>query len=172
MPPLKDRISVIQGDITKLDVDAITNAANEAMLGGGGVDGAIHRASGPLLLDECRKVGGCPTGEARITGGYNLPAKYIIHTVGPVWDGGGYGEPALLASCYQNVLSLAEQHEVKSIAFPCISTGVYGYPKAEACDVAVSTTLEWLGDHVLPERVIFCCFGDDDYELYQRRLQA
>lgn len=172
MSPPQERISVIQGDITKLDVDAITNAANEAMLGGGGVDGAIHRAAGPLLLDECRKVGGCPTGEARITGGYNLPAKYIIHTVGPVWDGGGYGETELLASCYRNVLPLAEQHDVKSIAFPCISTGVYGYPKADACDVAVSTTLEWLGDHDLPERVIFCCFGEDDYELYQRKLQA
>lgn len=172
MSPPQERISVIQGDITKLDVDAITNAANEAMLGGGGVDGAIHRAAGPLLLDECRKVGGCPTGEARITGGYNLPAKYIIHTVGPVWDGGGYGETELLASCYRNVLALAEQHDVKSIAFPCISTGVYGYPKADACDVAVSTTLKWLGDHDLPERVIFCCFGEDDYELYQRKLQA
>jgi len=172
MSPPQERISVIQGDITTLDVDAIVNAANEAMLGGGGVDGAIHRAAGPSLMNECRKVGGCPTGEARITGGYNLPAKYIIHTVGPVWDGGGYGEPELLASCYENALELAEQHVVKTIAFPCISTGVYGYPKSDACAVAVNTTLEWLGGHPLPEAVIFCCFSEDDLGLYQRRLQG
>ena len=157
-----DRVHVIRGDITQLDVDAIVNAANESLLGGGGVDGAIHRAAGPGLLAECRSVGGCPTGEARMTSGHNLKARHVIHTVGPVYDGGGYREAELLKSCYQESLRLAAEASLGKIAFPCISTGVFGYPKAEACDVAVAAVTEWLATHDLPSLVIFCCFERED----------
>jgi O-acetyl-ADP-ribose deacetylase (regulator of RNase III) len=165
-----ERVKVIVGDITRLTVDAIVNAANEAMRGGGGVDGAIHRAAGPGLLEECIKVGRCPTGQARITGGHLLAAKFVLHTVGPVWHGGSAGEPDLLASCYQRSLALAEEHGVTTIAFPCISTGVYGYPIAKACDIAVECVLGWLDQHELPQQVVFCCFADGDAEVYRRRF--
>ncbi len=164
------RMRVVQGDITRLDVDAIVNAANESLLGGGGVDGAIHRAAGPGLLDECRKLGGCPTGQAKLTGGHRLTARHVIHTVGPVFAGGRREEAELLRSCYRESLRLASESQLKSVAFPCISTGVYGYPKAEACEVAVSAVAEWLATHELPREVIFCCFGTDDAELYRARL--
>src|SRR5262249_8560771 len=137
-------------------------AANEALCGGGGVDGAIHRAAGPGLLEECLKIGYCPPGEARITKAYLLPAKFVIHTVGPVWEGGGYGEAEALASCYMSSLRLAAEHGVGTLAIPCIATGTYGYPKAEACGVAVSTALEWLRTHDLPRQVVFCCFEEKD----------
>ncbi len=168
---LRDRLHVVQGDITRLEVDAIVNAANSSLSGGGGVDGAIHRAAGPRLLEECRTLGGCPTGEARMTAGYDLPAKHVIHTVGPVY---GRREPAaaarLLASCYTESLRLAGRHGLKTIAFPGISTGVYGYPKEEACDVAVRAVSDWLAGHELPHSVTFCCFSAADAELYRRRL--
>lgn len=166
-----ERMRVVEGDITLLDVDAIVNAANSSLLGGGGVDGAIHRAAGPGLLEECRLIGGCPTGEARITGGHRLKARHVIHTVGPVWRGGTRGERDLLAACYRNSLSFAEQHGVRSIAFPCISTGAYGYPKAAACDVAVETVEAWLAEHELPETVLFCCYDEEDARLYRERLE-
>jgi O-acetyl-ADP-ribose deacetylase (regulator of RNase III) len=158
------RITVLQGDITSLDVDAIVNAANERMLGGGGVDGAIHRAAGPGLVAECRRVPEvragvrCPTGEARITAGHRLRARRVIHTVGPVWQGGDRGEPALLASCYRSSLALAAEHELRSVAFPAISCGVYGYPAAAAAAIAVAEARAFLGAHPLPERVILVAF--------------
>ena len=167
-----DRIHVIRGDITQLDVDAIVNAANESLLGGGGVDGAIHRAAGPGLLAECRQLRGCPTGQARITAGHNLKARHVIHTVGPIYSGGGDREAQLLRSCYVESLRLAAEASLRTIAFPCIATGVYGYPKAAACHLAVAAVLEWLAARELPQIVTFCCFGVDDTELYRTRLIA
>jgi O-acetyl-ADP-ribose deacetylase (regulator of RNase III) len=164
MPRLEvPRLEVIEGDITGLDVDAIVNAANETLLGGGGVDGAIHRAAGPELLAECRTLGGCPTGEAKITRGYRLKARHVIHTVGPVWNGGMHGEAELLASCYRNSLALARQHGLKSIAFPAISTGVYRFPKEQATEIAVREVKA----HATDERVIFCCFDKVTADLYR-----
>lgn len=168
--PIRARLRVLEGDITRLDVDAIVNAANSSLLGGGGVDGAIHRAAGPGLLAECRTLGGCPTGEARVTAGYDLPARHVIHTVGPVWHGGGRGEPEKLRSCYLESLRLAAAAGLETVAFPAISTGVYGYPKAEACAVAVGAVAEWLAAHDLPRVVTFCCFGAADAALYRERL--
>lgn len=164
------RMQVVVGDITKLPVDAIVNAANSSLLGGGGVDGAIHRAAGPELLTECETLGGCAPGDAKITGGYRLPARHVIHTVGPVYRDGQHGEPALLASCYRRSLELAEQHSLTSIAFPCISTGVYRYPKDEACEIAVRVVSQWLEAHALPKSVTFCCFAESDAEVYKQRL--
>lgn len=169
---MSGRIAIVDGDITKLEVDAIVNAANESLLGGGGVDGAIHRAAGPGLVDECRTLGGCPTGEARITKGYRLPARHVIHTVGPVWHGGGRGEDGLLAGCYRNSLELAAAHGLKTIAFPAISTGVYRFPPGRAAGIAVDTTAGFLaGDEVL-EKVIFCCFGRASVEAHEAALKG
>ncbi|HEX9569110.1 MAG TPA: O-acetyl-ADP-ribose deacetylase [Rhodospirillales bacterium] len=168
---VRERMSIAEGDITKLAVDAIVNAANQSLLGGGGVDGAIHRAAGPQLLEECRKLGGCPTGEARITKGYRLPARHVIHTVGPVWHGGGADEEGLLAGCYRNSLELARAHGLRAIAFPAISTGVYRFPPARAAEIAVATTAEFLAGADLPERVIFCCFGEASREAHEAALE-
>jgi O-acetyl-ADP-ribose deacetylase (regulator of RNase III) len=161
------RLDIIEGDITRLDVDAIVNAANESLLGGGGVDGAIHRAAGPELLAECRTLGGCPTGEARITRGYRLKARHVIHTVGPVWGGGTRGEVELLARCYRNSLALAGEHGLKSIAFPAISTGIYRFPKELATEIAVREVRRHAGDENAGERVIFCCFDKATADLYR-----
>jgi O-acetyl-ADP-ribose deacetylase (regulator of RNase III) len=166
------RVSVLHGDITRLSVDAIVNAANESLLGGGGVDGAIHAAAGPQLLAECRKLGGCPTGQARITGGHDLAARHVIHAVGPIWGGGWKGEAELLRSCYRESMRLAAEKQLDSIAFPCISTGVFGYPKTKACEIAVSEVAAWLSANESPRQVMFCCFGLEDYRLYQSRLSA
>jgi O-acetyl-ADP-ribose deacetylase len=167
---IKSRISVEQTDITKLAVDAIVNAANTSLLGGGGVDGAIHRAAGPELLDECRALGGCNTGEAKITKGYRLTAKWVIHTVGPVWYGGEHNEPELLANCYRACFNLAAKHRLRSLAFPAISCGVYGYPIDHAVDIAYRESTAALKANESIEKVIFACFDQEIYALYVARL--
>jgi O-acetyl-ADP-ribose deacetylase (regulator of RNase III) len=164
----KNRIEVAEGDITKQHVDAIVNAANTTLLGGGGVDGAIHRAAGPQLLEECRALGGCPTGQARITSGYKLQAKWVIHTVGPVWRDGNRGEDDLLSSCYRNSLALATSHAIRAIAFPSISTGAYRFPLERATRIAVNESKHFLERNQSVEKVVFVCFGDKAFETYQR----
>ena len=165
---LDPRIRIVQGDITQLQVDAIVNAANRSLLGGGGVDGAIHRAAGPELVKACRPLGGCATGQAKITPGFRLPADYVIHTVGPVWSGGGKGEAELLASCYRQSLALAREHGVKTIAFPAISTGVYGYPLDQAARIALQTVQTFLQSEAQIETVFLVCFGQRAYETYRQ----
>ncbi|MDF1578672.1 MAG: O-acetyl-ADP-ribose deacetylase [Desulfurivibrionaceae bacterium] len=165
------RIELVDGDITAINVDAIVNAANNLLLGGGGVDGAIHRAAGPGLLAECRTLGGCVTGDAKITKGYRLPARYVIHTVGPVWKGGGRGESELLASCYRKCFALAAAHKINSIAFPAISTGVYGFPKQTAAAIAIRETRAALRDDDGPARVIMLCFNRESREAYEAALR-
>jgi O-acetyl-ADP-ribose deacetylase (regulator of RNase III) len=165
-------IEIVQGDITQQPVDAIVNAANATLLGGGGVDGAIHRAAGPELLEECRRLGGCPTGQARITKGYRLPAKYVIHAVGPVWHGGDRGEDELLAGCYRNALLLAARHGVRSIAFPSISTGAYRFPLDRAAHIALTEISRFLESHALPERVICVCFDERVLQAYRAAWAA
>lgn len=160
------KIELVQGDITKESVDAIVNAANSSLLGGGGVDGAIHRAAGPQLLEQCRTFRGCLTGQAKITRGYRLPARHVIHTVGPVYQDGQQGEPDQLRSCYETSLRLAEQNACKTTAFPAISCGVYGYPMADAARIALTTTAHWLGEHALPEKVRFVLFDQSAYEIW------
>ena len=164
------KIEIIQGDITKLDVDAIVNAANTSLLGGGGVDGAIHRAAGPELLAECRSLGGCRPGEAKITRGYRLRARFVIHTVGPVWTGGERHEPEILANCYRSSLQLAVENGIKTIAFPAISCGAYGYPIADAAQIAVKTTRDFLATEDKVDKVIFVLLGEDIYEAYRQLL--
>lgn len=161
-----ERMEIIQGDITRLKVDAIVNAANSSLLGGGGVDGAIHRAAGPGLLEECRTLHGCRTGEAKMTKGYRLPSAHVIHTVGPVWHGGGKHEAELLACCYRNSLHLAVENYLNTIAFPCISTGVYGYPKPEAARIALREIRSFLMTHPVFEKVIVVCYDQENYDLY------
>lgn len=165
------RLEILQGDITRVEVDAIVNAANTLLLGGGGVDGAIHRAAGPELLAECRTLGGCDTGQAKITGGYRLPARHVIHTVGPVWRGGTHDEPRLLASCYRESLTLAEQHDLKTVAFPAISCGVYGYPVDEAAEIAIHTVADHLAGQSALEKVILICFDDATYHRYRKAFE-
>lgn len=167
---MKSRIEILKDDITKLRVDAIVNAANNSLLGGGGVDGAIHRAAGPKLLEECRGLGGCETGEAKITKGYNLPAKYVIHTVGPVWRGGKNNEDKLLGNAYANSLKLAKENDLKTIAFPGISTGVYAFPLERAADIAIREVAEFLKNDDTVEKVIFVQFSDKAYKLYEEKL--
>lgn len=166
-----ERIELYHGDITRLEVDAIVNAANSTLLGGGGVDGAIHRAAGPELLVACRALGGCPTGEARLTSGYRLPARWVIHTVGPVWHGGHGREAELLASAYRSSLEIARDHQMKSIAFPNISTGVYGFPKNQAALVAIRTVRKFLTENQWPEKVIFVLFDQENLGIYQETLR-
>jgi O-acetyl-ADP-ribose deacetylase (regulator of RNase III) len=168
---MNEKIEIYFGDITVLNVDAIVNAANTTLLGGGGVDGAIHRAAGPQLLEECRKLNGCDTGEAKITKGYNLKAKYIIHTVGPIWRGGGNNEEALLASCYSKCLKIADEYNLISIAFPNISTGVYNFPKNLAAEIAIREVLLGLKQYKSINKVIFAIFDDENYEIYNNLLR-
>ena len=165
------RIKIFEGDIVKMEVDAIVNAANNSLLGGGGVDGAIHRAAGPKLFEECKNLNGCPTGEAKITSGYHLPAKYIIHTVGPVWKGGNKGEDEFLASCYRNSLELARQYGIKTIAFPAISTGAYGFPSDRAAGIAVFQVKEFLQKNELPETVFLVCYNIESCKNIQKALE-
>ena len=167
-----NRIRVIQGDITKQAVDAVVNAANTTLLGGGGVDGAIHRAAGPELLAECRKLGGCATGQAKITRGYKLPAKWVIHAVGPVWSSGQRGEDELLASCYRSCFALVEEHGIKTVAFPSISTGAYGFPMDRAARIAVHETMQFLTKNDSVETVILVCFGESALEIYTKAVAA
>ena len=169
---IKQKIKIMKGDITQLPVDAIVNAANTTLLGGGGVDGAIHRAAGPALLEECKKLGGCKTGQAKITSGYSLSAKYIIHTVGPIWRGGAKGEPKLLASCYVSSLKLALQNDIKTIAFPAISCGVYGYPISQAAMIAIQETANFLELNLQIEAVHFVCFDDSLFDAYQHAFDS
>ncbi len=164
---MKNRIEITKADITELNVDAIVNAANETLLGGGGVDGAIHRKAGPLLLEECKKLGGCETGKAKLTKGYNLKARYIIHAVGPVYIDGKHDEVRLLSSCYIESLKIALENNINTLAFPAISTGVYRYPKLEAAKIAFNTVSEFLKDYKIPQKVIFCCFDDENYNIYK-----
>jgi O-acetyl-ADP-ribose deacetylase (regulator of RNase III) len=165
-------VSVVESDITKLDVDAIVNAANTSLLGGGGVDGAIHRAAGPQLRAECETLGGCPTGEAKLTKGYRLPARFVIHTVGPVWNGGKRDADKLLASCYRRSLEIARDQGLRRIAFPAISTGAYRFPPERAARIAVETVAHFLSANTLPEAVIFCCYGSESADHYQRAIAA
>ena len=167
---MKGRLEARQANIVMLAVDAIVNAANTTLLGGGGVDGAIHRAAGPQLLEACRKLGGCPTGQAKITKGYNLPAKHVIHTVGPVWSGGNRGEPEQLASCYRECLKLAASNRLKSIAFPAISCGAYGYPLEQAVRIAVRECASFAAGHSLPEKIVFACFDAATLAAYEAEL--
>lgn len=175
MNSIAGKIELLQGDITKLNVDTIVNAANSSLMGGGGVDGAIHRAGGPSILEECKKIitkqGSCPTGEAVITTGGNLPAKYVIHSVGPVWSGGKKNEAEKLANCYKNSLQLAIDNGIKTIAFPNISTGIYGYPKKEAAEIAVSTVKEFFQNNNVISKVIFVCFDEENFQIYQQLLR-
>ncbi|HZL09203.1 MAG TPA: O-acetyl-ADP-ribose deacetylase [Prolixibacteraceae bacterium] len=176
MNPISSRISLIQGDITKIEVDAIVNAANSSLMGGGGVDGAVHRAGGSAILDECREIvarqGSCGTGQAVLTSGGNLPAKFVIHTVGPVWHGGKSNEVGLLANAYLNSLKLALENGIETIAFPNISTGVYGFPKGKAVEIAISTVSQFLSENEAFKQVYFVCFDHENYELYQQLLNG
>ena len=167
---MADRILIVTGDITRLALDAIVNAANSSLLGGGGVDGAIHRAAGPQLVRECETLGGCPTGEAKITQGYRLPARHVIHTVGPVWRGGSHGEDELLANCYRNSLTLAQQHDLRTIAFPAISTGIYGFARERAARLAVAETTRFLANADVPEQVTFVCHDPETRDFYETAL--
>ena len=165
------KFEIVQGDITQVNVDAIVNAANRSLLGGGGVDGAIHRAAGRELLEECKAIGGCPAGEARITKGYRLPARYVIHTVGPIYSGSA-SDPQVLRGCYENCLALAAQHKIATIAFPAISCGIYGYPITEAADIALTTSYNFIIDNSIIDKIYFVLFSKDDYNQYARQLDA